>query len=93
MGEQAESAMKSWHLYVLGCSDGTLYTGVTTDLQRRLVEHNSSPKGAKYTMTRRPVHLLWSKQCGSRSEAQSEEYKFKKLSRKNKLKEMERGEK
>ncbi len=81
--------MKSWYLYVLECSDGTLYTGVTTDLQRRIVEHNSSRKGAKYTMTRRPVHLLWSKQCGSRSEAQSEEYKFKKLSRKNKLKEME----
>ena len=85
--------MKVWYLYVLECSDGTLYTGVTTDLDRRLEEHNNSPRGAKYTKTRRPVELVWSRQYGSRSEAQSEEYKFKKLSRKNKLKEMERGEK
>ena len=54
--------MKAWHLYVVRCSDGTLYTGVTTDLDRRLHEHNVTKRGAKYTRTRRPVELVWSKE-------------------------------
>lgn len=75
-----------WFLYVLECSDGSLYTGVTTNIQRRLNEHNTSDRGAKYTKTRRPVKLVWHKEYPTRSEAQSEEYRFKKLTRKNKLK-------
>ena len=76
---------KHWFLYVVGCCDSTLYTGVTTDLSRRVNEHNTSKRGAKYTKTRRPVDLMWSKGYNNRSEAQSAEYSFKKLSRKQKL--------
>jgi putative endonuclease len=76
---------KPWHLYVLRCSDGTLYTGVTTSLDRRVHEHNTSKRGAKYTKTRRPVELAWSKKYNNRSEAQSAEYSFKKLRRVQKL--------
>ena len=76
---------KHWFLYVVRCCDSTLYTGVTTDLSRRVNEHNTSKRGAKYTKTRRPVDLMWSKEYNNRSEAQSAEYSFKKLSRKQKL--------
>ena len=74
-----------WFLYVVRCGDDTLYTGVTTDLNRRVNEHNTSKRGAKYTKTRRPVNLIWSNKYNNRSEAQSAEYNFKKLSRKQKL--------
>ncbi len=71
--------MKVWYLYVVRCSDDTLYTGVTTDLERRVREHNGGKRGAKYTRVRRPVELVWSKEYKNRSEAQSAEYNFKKL--------------
>ena len=75
---------KTWFLYVLLCSDGTYYTGVTTDIQRRLKEHNTSRKGAKYTKTRRPVKLIYFEDYADRSSAQKAEYKFKRLTRKQK---------
>ena len=50
---------KLYYLYVLRCSDGTLYCGQTNDIDRRINEHNSSKKGAKYTKSRRPVKLLY----------------------------------
>jgi len=80
--------MKSnpWYLYVVKCSDNTLYTGVTTNLDRRLNEHNTSPKGAKYTRKRRPVVLVYSKHYTDRSQAQKAEYQFKSLTRKQKIK-------
>ena len=69
------------------CSDDTLYTGITLDLERRMLEHNSSNKGAKYTRARRPVCLVYSERHDSRSEASKREYYIKKkLSRKEKLK-------
>ena len=74
-----------WYLYVVKCSDNTLYTGVTTDLDRRIKEHNASPRGAKYTRARRPVELVYSYSYLSRSQAQRAEYKFKRLSKKQKL--------
>ena len=77
--------IKLWYLYVVSCSDGTLYTGVTTDLVRRVHEHNETKRGAKYTKTRRPVKLLWSRQYANRSEAQKAEYQFKQLFREQKL--------
>ena len=76
--------MKPWYLYVVRCSDGTLYTGISTDIDRRVREHNGSKRGAKYTKTRRPVRLVWSKEFNNRSEAQSAEYNFKKLFHKQK---------
>ena len=72
-------------MYVLECADGTLYTGIATDLDRRIKEHNDSKKGAKYTRARRPVTLLYSESFGTRSEAQKREAEIKKLSRAEKL--------
>jgi len=77
---------RNWYLYALLCADGTYYTGVTTDLQRRLNEHNTSSRGAKYTKTRRPTSLVYSKYFIDRSSAQKAEYKFKRLTRKQKEK-------
>lgn len=73
-----------WYLYVLECADGSLYTGVTVDLDRRLHEHNHTKRGAKYTRARRPVKLVWSREYANRSMAQSAEHKFKKLFHKEK---------
>ena len=78
--------MKNWHLYVLRCSDDTLYTGVTTDPQRRLREHNISPRGAKYTRARRPTQMVYCEEHEDRSCAQKAEHKFKKLTREQKEK-------
>lgn len=79
--------MSTWYVYVLQCADGTLYTGVTTDLKRRTRQHNGELKGgAKYTNTRRPVFMLWSESLVDRSSACKREYAIKQLSRKEKLK-------
>jgi putative endonuclease len=75
-----------WFLYVLKCNDGTLYTGVTTNIDRRLNEHNTSSKGAKYTKVRRPVKLVYWTEYQDRSSAQKAEYKFKQLTREQKEK-------
>ena len=71
----------AWHIYILRCADGTFYTGVTTDLKRRMSEHNESSKGAKYTRVRRPVSLIHSETFESRSAACVREAAIKKLSR------------
>ena len=76
--------MKPWFLYVVRCADDTLYTGVTTDITRRLHEHNVTKRGAKYTKTRRPVQLIYWVDHKDRSTAQKAERKFKKLSRQQK---------
>ena len=83
MNENGEK-MK-YFVYILECSDATLYTGITTDIERRVQEHNSSDKGAKYTKTRRPVKLVYSCECSDRSSASKKEYAIKHLSRKKKL--------
>lgn len=75
-----------YHLYILKCADGTLYTGITVDLARRVREHNFSKLGAKYTRSRRPVKVVYSKDFRSRSAAASAEFRVKHLSRKDKLK-------
>lgn len=75
----------SWLVYILICSDGTLYTGITTDMNRRLKEHNSG-KGGKYTSTRKPVKLGVVFDAKNRSQASKEEYRIKQLTRKEKLK-------
>ena len=62
--------MKIWYLYVVRCGDDTLYTGITTNLARRLNEHNTSKRGAKYTKTRRPINLVYYELYQSRSSAQ-----------------------
>lgn len=68
----------SYFVYILQCADDTLYTGIATDIDRRLDEHNTSDKGAKYTRSRRPVTLVYSEAFPDRSSASSREYQIKK---------------
>ena len=74
-----------WYVYILSCADSTLYTGITTNLARRLIEHNTSKKGAKYTRARRPVSVLRYFEFETRSLASKEEYRIKHLTKKQKL--------
>ncbi len=74
-----------YHLYILECADKTLYTGITTDLKRRVFEHNSSALGAKYTSARRPVALVYSRRFKNRSNASRAEAQIKKLTRLEKI--------
>jgi putative endonuclease len=76
-----------YYVYILKCADNTLYTGITTELERRIDEHNGSDKGAKYTRVRRPVSLVYSEEYSDRSSASKREYEIKKkMSRDEKLK-------
>ncbi len=70
----------SWKLYILRCGDGTLYTGITTDVEKRLEAHRCG-KGAKYTRGRGPLELVYRESCGSHSEALKREAQIKKLPR------------
>ena len=82
-----ETADIDWYVYLLRCSDDTLYTGITKNVVRRLRQHNGElAGGAKYTRAKRPVELVWSDRCASRSEACKREALLKKLSRSQKLK-------
>ena len=74
-----------YYLYILKCADKTLYTGITTDLNRRVDEHNNTKLGATYTSSRRPVKLVYSKKFKNRSIASKEEARVKKLKRNKKL--------
>lgn len=79
--------MSVYYLYMVSCADGTLYTGITTDLERRVHEHNAttSSAGAKYTRARRPVQLVYSKKYKDRSSAAVAEASMKKMSREDKM--------
>ncbi|AEB76237.1 GIY-YIG nuclease family protein [Clostridium botulinum] len=72
------------YIYILECSDGTLYTGWTTDIERRVKEHNSG-NGAKYTKARRPVILKYYEEFKTKNEAMKREYAIKRLTRKEKI--------
>lgn len=67
-----------WYLYILRCGDGTLYTGITTDVEKRLEAHQSG-KGAKYTRGRGPLELVYREECGSHSDALKRELAIKAL--------------
>ena len=71
--------MSDWFVYLLRCNDGTFYTGITTDVERRVREHNEGAKGARYTRARRPVELVYQECCESRSQAARREYTVRKL--------------
>ena len=73
--------MAWWYVYMVRCADDSLYTGITTEVDRRVEEHNTDPKGAKYTKARRPVHLVYQKRCRNRSYASKQEAALKKLKR------------
>ena len=75
-----------YYVYIVECADKTLYTGIATELERRVEEHNNSEKGAKYTRVRRPVKLVYSEEYPDRSTASKREYEIKKkMSRAEKL--------
>jgi putative endonuclease len=75
----------TWYVYIVRCRDNTLYTGISTDPQTRVVEHNTGQNGAKYTRARRPVCLLYTEPAASRSAALKREIAIKRLSRQAKL--------
>ncbi|WP_460588802.1 GIY-YIG nuclease family protein [Haliea atlantica] len=79
-------AARGWWVYLLRCADGSLYAGVTTDLERRLAQHNGQrPGGPRFTRGRRPVALCWYEPAADRSAAQRREAAIKRLSRTAKL--------
>ncbi|MEW6712507.1 MAG: GIY-YIG nuclease family protein [Candidatus Riflebacteria bacterium] len=78
------SGEKQWVVYLLRCSDNSLYTGITNDLAQRLAAHNAGT-GARYTRGRRPVEVIFWEEAADKSEASSREYWIKKLSREEKL--------
>ena len=82
--------MVNHYTYILECKDQTLYTGYTTDLDRRLKVHNEG-KGAKYTKIRRPVVLVYQEMYETKSEALRREYEIKTFTRQRKLKLIEEG--
>ena len=76
----APASASIWSLYILKCGDGSLYTGVSNDVDRRLLAHQQG-KASRYTRTRRPVALVYREECGSRSQALTRECAVKSLSR------------
>jgi len=75
----------AYYVYLLECSDNTYYCGYTTDLKRRIREHNQSNKGAKYTSGRKPVTLKYYEEYDNLTKALKREYEIKKLTRKEKV--------
>ena len=74
--------MADWYVYVVRCSDNSLYTGITIDVERRIDEHNNNNRlGAKYTRARRPVIHVYSEQLGSKSAAAKRESAIKQLTK------------
>lgn len=73
----------TWYLYILRCKDGSLYTGITTDVEKRLEAHQRG-KGAKYTRGRGPLELVYRETCGSHGDALKREFAVKRLSREQK---------
>lgn len=76
---------KTWELYILCCGDGSLYTGITTDVEKRLDTHRSG-KGAKYTRGRGPLEVVYREECGDHSAALKRELEIKALPREEKQK-------
>ena len=74
----------AWIVYIILCSDGSLYTGITNDLERRIKQHNEG-KGAKYTRGRGPVKVMKTFEFETKSEAAKEEYRIKQLNKQQKI--------
>lgn len=79
----------TWYLYILRCADGSLYTGITTDVEKRLEAHRSG-KGAKYTRGRAPLELVYREECENHSAALKRECQVKALPRTEKMKLLEK---
>lgn len=72
---------RPWFVYFLRCNDNSLYTGITTDIERRLHQHNHTKLGAKYTRAKRPVTLVFIETAIDKSSASKREYKLRKLTK------------
>ncbi len=83
MEKTQKKRSRRWLLYVLGCSDGSLYTGITNDLDRRIARHNSGT-ASRYTRSRLPVVLLYAEGCKDKSSALRKELRMKTLTRQEK---------
>ena len=81
----AQKAKKQWFVYIVRCRDNTFYTGITTNLDRRVIAHNSPKGGASYTRGRQPVALIYSELWANRSLATKREYAIKKMTKFQKL--------
>lgn len=81
---QTPTHASSWWVYMLRCADNTLYTGITTDVERRTQEHNGDGRGAKFTRARRPVTVVYCEPSKDRSSASQREYQIKRLSKSQK---------
>lgn len=80
------AAKPRWQVYIVRCSDGSLYTGVAVDVPRRVAQHNGARKdGARYTRARRPVTLVYQEPAANRAAACQREYRIKQLTRQEKL--------
>lgn len=77
-------ASTEFSVYIVRCADDTYYTGIAADVARRIVEHESSPRGAKYLKGRGPLQLVYAEAVGDRSRASQLEYRIKKLDRSDK---------
>ena len=74
----------TWHVYIIECGDGSMYTGITNDLDKRITAHNDG-RGAKYTKSRRPVRLRYSEPATDRKNASQREYAIKSLPKAKKM--------
>lgn len=87
----SEESRKTYYVYIVECADATLYTGVTLDVEKRLLAHNSQKTGAKYTKSRRPVELRYSELVGDKGTALQREHEIKQMARHEKLKLLQWG--
>lgn len=78
-------ASSSYSLYIVRCANGSLYTGITTDVSKRLAEHESSPRGARYLRGKGPLEVVFTEAVGDRASASRLEHRVKQLSRTQKL--------
>ena len=92
LGDMNTGTDRDCYIYMVRCRDGSIYTGWTTELDRRIAQHNSG-KGAKYTKSRRPVELVYYEKFGAKQEAMRREAEIKKMTRKQKIKLIEKSKK
>jgi putative endonuclease len=86
-----EGPAEPWTVYILRCADGTFYTGIAKDVEKRVAQHNAG-KGARYTRTRLPVEVIYLEACLGRAQALSREHAIKQLGREGKERLVARGE-
>ena len=83
--DRISDSASAWSVYIVQCRAGQLYTGIATDVARRIDEHNTSARGSKWCRAHRPVKLVWQQLAGTRGAASQLEARIKKLRRADKL--------